>query len=536
MRPEGLKCELEPAFLVLYCNVGMDVQTPLPKLQLAILLLIQATEPITATVIYPFIPEFIRKTGITGGDEKKTGYYAGVVESCFFISEALVCFYWGRASDLIGRRPVLLLGPLGLALSMFAFGLSKTFWPLVIFRCLQGTFNGNIGVSKTVMMEITDSTNRADCFTLMPIMWSVGRSISVLYYARVGTIDALPMIGGLLADPSKRWPKLAETIPLLKEYPYLLPCSAAGCLAFIAFLLGYLGLKETLSSIVNAKAIYQPAEAESLLSSSEHDFGGQTREFDDNPSKSDSTTPLIPSEVRGARYGTTNSDRADSGYNDELSPTLTKPTLPTYAEIFTPRLKAILVNNCFLTFTDMSYSVLIPLVYSTSIPIGGLGFPPHIIGLIMGIASFLNSFVQMFGLTKLLKKIGARRMYQIAYGSLILDFAGLWLLRVMVSREEKVTPVVWAVLVAQMSCACLINTAYNALNLLIVENAHPGALGVVNGSFQMMGCIFRGLAPLAASSLFSLSLTSKIAGGYLVYMLLMGVTVVGILCSLRLHK
>jgi hypothetical protein len=74
------------------------------------------------------------------------------------------------------------------------------------------------------------------------------------------------------------------------------------------------------------------------------------------------------------------------------------------------------------------------------------------------------------------------------------------------------------------------------MHLLIVENAHPGALGVINGTFQMMGCIFRGLAPLAASSLFSLSLTSKIAGGYLVYILLMGVTVVGILCSLRLHK
>jgi MFS family permease len=157
----------------------MDVQakqTPLPKLQLAVLLLIQAAEPITATVIYPFIPEFIRSTGITGGDEKKTGYYAGVVvrapdlferyelshaddpfvqESCFFISEALVCFHWGRASDIFGRRPILLLGPLGLALSMFAFGLSKAFWPLVIFRCLQGTFNGNIGVSKTMMMEVS---------------------------------------------------------------------------------------------------------------------------------------------------------------------------------------------------------------------------------------------------------------------------------------------------------------------------------------------------------------------------------------------
>jgi hypothetical protein len=59
-------------------------RTPLPKLQLAIVFLIQFAEPITATVIYPFINQFVRETGITGGDETKTGYYAGIVvrESC----------------------------------------------------------------------------------------------------------------------------------------------------------------------------------------------------------------------------------------------------------------------------------------------------------------------------------------------------------------------------------------------------------------------------------------------------------------------
>ena len=54
-------------------------RTPLPKLQLAIILLIQFTEPLTATVVYPFIIQCVRDTGITGGDETKTGYYAGII-------------------------------------------------------------------------------------------------------------------------------------------------------------------------------------------------------------------------------------------------------------------------------------------------------------------------------------------------------------------------------------------------------------------------------------------------------------------------
>ena len=56
-------------------------RTPLPKLQLLIVFLIQFAEPVTATVIYPFVNQFVRETGITGGDETKTGYYAGIVVS-----------------------------------------------------------------------------------------------------------------------------------------------------------------------------------------------------------------------------------------------------------------------------------------------------------------------------------------------------------------------------------------------------------------------------------------------------------------------
>jgi len=56
-------------------------RTPLPKLQLAIVFLIQFAEPITALVVYPFVNQLVRETGITGGDESKTGYYAGIIVS-----------------------------------------------------------------------------------------------------------------------------------------------------------------------------------------------------------------------------------------------------------------------------------------------------------------------------------------------------------------------------------------------------------------------------------------------------------------------
>ena len=53
--------------------------TPLPKLQIFILFLTLISEPITGLVIYPFVNQFVRDTGITQGDERKTGYYAGII-------------------------------------------------------------------------------------------------------------------------------------------------------------------------------------------------------------------------------------------------------------------------------------------------------------------------------------------------------------------------------------------------------------------------------------------------------------------------
>ena len=59
-------------------NEGRNV-TPLPWGQTLIVLLIQFAEPITGHVIFPFINQFVRETGVTGGDETRTGYFAGII-------------------------------------------------------------------------------------------------------------------------------------------------------------------------------------------------------------------------------------------------------------------------------------------------------------------------------------------------------------------------------------------------------------------------------------------------------------------------
>ena len=53
-------------------------------------------------------------------------------ESLFYATEAITVLQWSRLSDHIGRKPVLLFGLLGTMLSILAFGLSRTFWALIV--------------------------------------------------------------------------------------------------------------------------------------------------------------------------------------------------------------------------------------------------------------------------------------------------------------------------------------------------------------------------------------------------------------------
>jgi len=45
-------------------------------------------------------------------------------------------------------------------------------------RCIAGALNGNVGVMKSVIGDITDHTNLAQAFVLMSPVFSVGASIA----------------------------------------------------------------------------------------------------------------------------------------------------------------------------------------------------------------------------------------------------------------------------------------------------------------------------------------------------------------------
>ncbi|PFH51079.1 hypothetical protein AMATHDRAFT_59768 [Amanita thiersii Skay4041] len=206
-------------------------QTPLPKLQIAVLLILNICEPLIITSIYAYITLFVSELEITGGDKRKVGYYVGILESLYFAIQSLTALHWSRTSDKVGRKPVLLFGLFGSITSILLFGLSRTFWRLALSQCLAGLLDGNIGVLRSVMGDLTDSSNRAQGFALLPIVWAVAATVG-------------PIIGGHLSRPHDHFPG-TFTSKFWVEHPYFLPCAVVAGILLLVFLISVVFLKET---------------------------------------------------------------------------------------------------------------------------------------------------------------------------------------------------------------------------------------------------------------------------------------------------
>lgn len=89
--------------------------------------------------MFPYIYYMVKDFGIAEND---ISFYAGMVTSAFTFAEFSTGMLWGRLSDKIGRKPVLLTGLAGTALSVLVLGFAPNIWVALIARALGGLLNG----------------------------------------------------------------------------------------------------------------------------------------------------------------------------------------------------------------------------------------------------------------------------------------------------------------------------------------------------------------------------------------------------------
>ncbi|KAI0302844.1 MFS general substrate transporter [Multifurca ochricompacta] len=204
--------------------------TPLPKAQFSIVLSVWLAESIVSNSISPYLNQLVRELPIVGGDGRKVGYYTGIIVALHYTLEVTTAIHWNRLSDHIGRRPVVLSCLMGTTISIIVFGLSRSFWAIVLSRCLHGAVKGNIGTVRSMVAELTDETNVARGFSLTPVTWALGYVIG-------------SFVGGILSKPQDRWPHIFSH-QFWADYPYFLPCLVAASYSCISFIIVAMYLKE----------------------------------------------------------------------------------------------------------------------------------------------------------------------------------------------------------------------------------------------------------------------------------------------------
>lgn len=101
-------------------------------------------------MMIPILPYYIDSFGASGSS-------LGLLMATYALMQLFFAPVWGGLSDRVGRRPILLIGVLGNALTQLLFGLATSLWMLFVARALAGVLSS--ATLPSAMAFIGDSTS-----------------------------------------------------------------------------------------------------------------------------------------------------------------------------------------------------------------------------------------------------------------------------------------------------------------------------------------------------------------------------------------
>ena len=111
---------------------------------------------------------------------------------------------------------------------------------------------------------------------------------------------------------------------------------------------------------------------------------------------------------------------------------------------------------------ENGFLVLVPLFCSSPIEIGGLGFPPSVIGTFLAIFGIVDGGVQALFGAKLIEWFGVKKTFcytVLSFYPMILLFP---IMSAVVIAQGKVGPIIWILLFMQLIFFVLMDLAYRA--------------------------------------------------------------------------
>ena len=124
------------------------------KKVLPVLFLVMFLVMVGFGIIIPVLPFLAEEVG---GTPTELGFLMAV----YSIMQLLFAPMWGRISDRIGRKPVMIVGIAGLAISFFIMAMAESLWGLFIARIIGGILSSaNMPTAMAYVADITTEEDR----------------------------------------------------------------------------------------------------------------------------------------------------------------------------------------------------------------------------------------------------------------------------------------------------------------------------------------------------------------------------------------
>lgn len=153
----------------------------------------------------------------------------GILQAVFSLMQFVFAPFWGRLSDIHGRRPILLISIAGGVFAYALFAFAESFAVLLLARSLAGFFGANISAAAAYIADITPQEKRSQSMGLIGAAFGLGFVFG-------------PVLGGLLSHAGGL---ISEAPPFGVQFAAL----GASVLCLLNFIFAFLFLKESRSKL-----------------------------------------------------------------------------------------------------------------------------------------------------------------------------------------------------------------------------------------------------------------------------------------------
>ncbi len=148
--------------------------------RLSVLMATVFVDMVGFTMVLPLLPFYATELGAKPR-------HVGALVATYAFAALVMAPLWGRASDRLGRRPLILAGLLGSGIAYVLFGLAHSLWLLFASRFVQGAGSGGIiGVVQAYVADSVPPKERAKALGWVTAATSAG----VMFGPALGSLAA----------------------------------------------------------------------------------------------------------------------------------------------------------------------------------------------------------------------------------------------------------------------------------------------------------------------------------------------------------